>query len=200
MAADLAKDIQYHDQFSSKVSENSPRLHSTDTQLQLASFRLKKDSSPEVHSKRIVLNIQVDCQGHMHSYMNIQSLHHLLTRPTSVEYTSPRDCHCLVMIPLVIRWRLNAMTIVIRERRERTPSEMRSLTQYQEINKSLLISAPHLKPLEIVLFQQIQLGGNAQVELTPGLLGESMAFGGVPTRKIRMLDCVIRGFQVSTSL
>jgi hypothetical protein len=92
------------------------------------------------------------------------------------------------------------MTIVIRERRERTPSEMRSLTQYQEINKSLLISAPHLKPLEIVLFQQIQLGGNAQVELTPGLLGESMAFGGVPTRKIRMLDCVIRGFQVSTSL
>ena len=169
MAADVAKYIQRHDQFSSKVSENSPRLHSTDTQLQLASFRLKKNSSPEVNSKSFILNIQVDCQGHMHSYMNVQSLHNLPTRPTSVEYTSPRDCHCLVMIPPVIRWRLNAMSIVIRERRERTPSEMCALSQHQEINKSLLIPAQHLKPLEIVPFQQIQLGGNAQVELTPGI-------------------------------
>jgi len=169
MAADVAKYIQYHDQFSSKVSENSPRIHSTDTQLQLASFRLKKNSSPEVNSKSFILNIQVDCQGHMHSYMNVQSPHHLSTRPTNVEYTSPRDCHCLVMIPPVIRWRLNAMSIVIRERRERTPSEMCALSQHQEINKSLLIPAQHLKPLEIVPFQQIQLGGNAQVELTPGI-------------------------------
>jgi hypothetical protein len=78
---------------------------------------------------------------------------------------------------------------------------MCALSQHQEINKSLLIPAQHLKPLEIVPFQQIQLGGNAQVELTPGLLGESVAFGGVPTRKIRMLEiCVIRAFQVSISL
>src|ERR1700704_1192453 len=57
--------------------------------------------------KKIVLNTQVDCQGYMHTCMTIQSPHHLANRATSIEYASPGDCHCLVMIPPVIRWRLN---------------------------------------------------------------------------------------------
>jgi hypothetical protein len=107
-AADVAKYIQRHGQFSSKVSGNSLRVQSTDPQLQFASFRPKKDSSPEANSKSFVLNTQVDCQGRVRSCMNIQLPHHLPNRPMSVEYASPGDCHCLVMIPPVIRWCLNA--------------------------------------------------------------------------------------------